>query len=81
MNNRTKIVTKPWDGIPARPPMVRKKPMQKQLGGVPDSTLHDWIRNGVFPMPVNLGPRMVAWPQAWIDAWLQDRATRQEKGL
>ena len=81
MNTTTKSAAKPWECIPARPPMVRKKAMQAQLGGIPDSTLHDWIRDGVFPTPVNVGRRMVAWPQAWIDAWVQDRATRQQKGL
>jgi prophage regulatory protein len=34
-----------------------------------------WIRKGIFPRQVRLGPRAVAWRESDVDAW---SASRQE---
>jgi prophage regulatory protein len=42
---------------------------------VTKSTLYMWMRAGLFPLPVQLGPRSVGWRQSDIDAWLASRQT------
>ena len=37
------------------------------------STLYSWMPKGLFPRPVNLGPRKVAWLQSDIDDWMEAR--------
>lgn len=37
----------------------------------------DLVRLGVFPRPVKLGPRAVAWPESQIDAVVQRIASGQ----
>lgn len=45
--------------------------------GVSRSWLYDAMRAKRFPQPVVLGPRMVAWPEdeidAWVEAWISTR--------
>lgn len=58
---------------------IREKALrQNVLGGIGRSTLWRWIREGTFPAPVKLGPRMVAWDVAVVDAWLAERPRTRE---
>lgn len=34
------------------------------------STLYDWIKKGLFPPPVALGPRVRAWPVETVRAFI-----------
>jgi prophage regulatory protein len=56
-----------------------RRPAVSQRYGVPASTLYDWIAKGQFPRPEQLGPRVVAWVEADLDAW--DRARRVDQEL
>lgn len=33
------------------------------------STLYDWIAKGLFPRPVQLGPRAVGWAVEELEEW------------
>ena len=37
-------------------------------------TLYYWIERGMFPRPINLGPRTVGWLDRDIEAWIAERA-------
>lgn len=37
------------------------------------STVWQWVRDGYFPPPVRLGPRLVAWKNDSVIAFLQMR--------
>ena len=41
------------------------------------STLYRWIAAGLFPPPVKIGPRRVAWRKSDVDRWI---ATRSRAG-
>jgi len=45
-----------------------------QTTGLSKTTLYKMIATESFPRPIKLGARAVAWPQAWIDAFLASRA-------
>jgi prophage regulatory protein len=42
------------------------------------STLYLKIKQGLFPAPIALGPRAVAWPSDAIDAWIATRIAASE---
>lgn len=37
------------------------------------STLWRWIKQGIFPTPIKLGPRRIAWRRSDVNAWLDSR--------
>ena len=37
-------------------------------------TLYYWIERGMFPRPINLGPRTVGWLDSDIEAWINEKA-------
>jgi prophage regulatory protein len=41
--------------------------------GIARSTIYAWMNDGLFPRPVKLGPRMVAWSLEELEAWEQKR--------
>lgn len=47
--------------------------------GYQRSTLYLKIKQGLFPAPVSLGPRAVAWPSDAIDAWIAARIAASEQ--
>ncbi len=51
----------------------------KHLVGLGRSAIYDQIKCGLFPPPVHLGARAVAWPSDEIAAWIDARieAARQ----
>ena len=48
-------------------------PDVKALTGLGRSTIYLKMAKGEFPNAVKLGERAVAWPQADIERWIQDR--------
>ncbi len=52
---------------------VRMSELVKIIG-VSKCTLWRWRQAGVFPNPVHLGPRLVAWKSCEVDAWMKARA-------
>ncbi len=41
--------------------------------GVSRTAIYEWMGRGMFPKPVKLGPRRVAWRSTDIEAWLAER--------
>ena len=44
-----------------------------QLTGVSRSTVYRWMANGEFPKQVSLGSNTVAWLEAEIEDWIQQK--------
>ena len=44
------------------------------------STIYAWIQRGLFPAPVRLGPRRVAWRKSEVDHWIATRARAAGRG-
>jgi prophage regulatory protein len=42
--------------------------------GVNRRTIYYWMEQGIFPQPINLGPRTVGWLDSDIEAWIQEKA-------
>ena len=40
-------------------------------------TFFRWRRLGLFPQPINFGPRCVGWRKSTVDAWLAEKAASQ----
>ncbi len=55
---------------------------QRDLIGTPGApglpTLWRWVKLGMFPAPVRLGPNLVAWAKADVDTWIASRTTTTE---
>lgn len=41
--------------------------------GVARPTIYDWVAAGLFPPPIHLGPRVVAWIGSEFEAWIHNR--------
>jgi prophage regulatory protein len=52
--------------------LLRRKEVLNRLG-IGSSTLHDWIRRGYFPKPIQLGPNTVGWLDTTVDELLTAR--------
>jgi prophage regulatory protein len=44
-----------------------------ELTGMGKSSIWDKSKNGTFPSPVKLGPRITAWVAEEIDAWIAEK--------
>ena len=54
-----------------------KRPEIEKRTGLKRSTIYDKIKAGTFPKPVKLGARAVAWPEAEVQAWMEERITNR----
>jgi prophage regulatory protein len=41
-------------------------------------TIYCYIRDGIFPRQIRLGPNVVAWSRAEVLGWLNERADARE---
>lgn len=48
-----------------------RRPEVEYLTGLSRSSIYRGIKDGTFPQPVQLGARMVAWPESAIEEWIQ----------
>lgn len=46
---------------------------------LPRSTIYDWIAKDLFPRPVRIGPRRVAWRKSEIDRWIAEAIAAEDK--
>lgn len=53
----------------------RRKEVQA-LTGLSRSTIYDQMSRGLFPRPIKLTGRAVAWPESSLSAWLEARSTQ-----
>lgn len=46
--------------------------------GVGRSTIYLWMKQGIFPRNIQLGPRVAGWREEDIDEWLESKQHTQE---
>lgn len=46
--------------------------------GLARSTIYKYISEGVFPKPVSLGERAVAWVESEIEDWIQEKIEQRD---
>jgi len=52
---------------------ILRRPQVQQRTGLSRSTLYQFIKEGAFPKPVQLGLRAVGWLEADINDWIAKR--------
>ena len=52
--------------------LIRLKEVM-HCSGLARSTIYKYVAAGIFPKPVPLGGRAVAWVQAEVDAWIDSK--------
>ncbi|MBF0131161.1 MAG: AlpA family phage regulatory protein [Magnetococcales bacterium] len=65
----TEIVPPPYTPLDK----ILRRPAVSEITGLSRSTLHDYVRKGIFPVPVKLGPRNVGWKASQVSAWINSR--------
>ena len=65
------------DANQARLSILRRKQVQARTG-LSRSTIYLYIKDGLFPKPIALGPRAVGWIESEVSDWIAERmkATR-----
>jgi prophage regulatory protein len=48
--------------------------------GISKSSVWLWIRQGRFPEPIRVGPRVTCWRLTEIDAWIEAKAAEGRGG-
>lgn len=43
------------------------------MTGASRASIYDWMAKGLFPKPVKLGPRRVAWTDSDLNTWFAER--------
>lgn len=57
---------------------VLKRPVVSELTGLPRSTLYALIKRNLFPKPVKIGDRSVAWVKSEVDAWIREKVEMRD---
>ena len=53
--------------------MLLRLPQVTAMTGLPRSTIYLRVKEKTFPLPINLGPRSVAWVKEEVEGWVRDR--------
>ncbi|MHB8384297.1 MAG: helix-turn-helix transcriptional regulator [Candidatus Binataceae bacterium] len=53
--------------------LLTREEVRARVGNPSRATLWRWVARGIFPQPLRLGLRKLAWRESEIDAWLADR--------
>jgi len=60
-------------------PFLSQREVQKIAGGKSRVTLWRWVRLGIFPSPVQIGPNSIGWRSSAVQEWAENPAAwRQE---
>lgn len=68
-NHEVTIMT---DASHREPAILRRKQVEARTG-LARSTIYQYVKEGVFPKPVHLGPRAVGWIESEVSDWINDR--------
>jgi prophage regulatory protein len=60
---------------------IIKLPEVVRKTGLSRSSVYSYIRQGIFPKPVPLGPRAVGWVASEFEHWLGERANLRNGGV
>ena len=58
--------------IQREPAFLRRKQVESRTG-LSRSTIYQYVKDGVFPKPVPLGPRAVGWLESEVSEWIAGR--------
>ena len=61
-------------------PTILRRHQVQQRTGLSRSTLYQYIKDGVFPASVQLGPRAVGWLESDISDWITARVKLARQG-
>ena len=64
----------------SREPTILRRHQVQQRTGLSRSTLYQYIKEGGFPAPVQLGPRAVGWLESDISDWITARVKLARQG-
>lgn len=59
--------------------ILRRKQVVEQTG-ICLSSIYNFIADGTFPKPINLGSRSVGWLEHEIDEWILSRIEKRDQG-
>ena len=65
--------------IQREPAFLRRRQVQTRTG-LSRSTIYQYIKDGVFPKPVPLGPRAVGWLESDVSEWIAARVKLARAG-
>ncbi len=51
-----------------------RMPQVEAITGLKRPTIYAHIKAGIFPKPIKIGPRAVAWPDSSLKLWLDGRS-------
>ncbi|WP_105255375.1 AlpA family transcriptional regulator [Pseudoalteromonas sp. T1lg75] len=50
----------------------------KEITGLGRSTIYNFIKDGIFPKQVELGPRAVAWVEEEVLEWIEGKISARD---
>ena len=65
--------------VPTTGQVVLRPPQAANYLGIPQGTLYDWVRRGLAPKPIKLGPRASAWLKSELDSFLAQRVAERDQ--
>lgn len=57
---------------PTKDPFLRPAQVEKEHG-ISRHSLYQWVKQGRFPKPVELGPRTKVWRRSTIEKWFAEK--------
>ena len=57
-----------------------RRPAVESATGLSRSSLYALMASGLFPRPIRIGQRAVAWPESAVQAWLASRPIASPTG-
>ena len=66
-------------GIQREPAFLRRKQVETRTG-LSRSTIYQYIKDGAFPRPVQLGLRAVGWLESDVSDWIAARVKVAREG-
>lgn len=58
--------------------LIRIKDVMNRTG-LAKSTVYKYMSLGIFPQPIKLGTRAVAWVESEVEAWIKDSINRRDE--
>lgn len=56
-------------------PQILRLPVVMERTGLARSTIYAFVADGIFPKPIQLGPRSVGWVEGDVNKWIEQRIT------
>lgn len=55
---------------------LRERQIRPAMVPIAHSTLWQWVKEGKFPQPVSLSPRVTAWRVSDVQAWIEKQGAK-----